>query len=105
MRDTPVNGSSQGHSVRGGTGASRGTGRYRGRGRGRGRASGQRGMRITQIPWQEIDPNTDEVTPIFPFAEPVGPSHTLPEGSTPFEFYSQIVDRSVVEILVTETNK
>ena len=59
----------------------------------------------TQVPWEEVDPNSDEVTPIFPFTEPVGPVRRLPDQSTPFEFYSLIVDRSVVEILVTETNK
>ena len=59
----------------------------------------------TQVPWEEVDLNSDEVTPIFPFTEPVGPVRRLPDHSTPFEFYSLIVDRSVVEILVTETNK
>ena len=75
---------------------------------GRGRARGQRPTRqpsVAEVPWEEVDPNSDEVTPILPFTEPVGPVRSLPDHSTPFEFYSLIVDRSVVEILVTEINK
>ena len=98
------NGGSAGRSSRSRTGASRGAD-HRG---GRGRAREQRATRqpsVTQVPWEEVDPNSDEVTPIFPFTEPVGPVHRLPDQSTPFEFYSLIVDRSVVEILVTQTSK
>ena len=102
---TSDNGARGDHSGSGVTGASSGAcGRDRGRGRDR-RQGGIRQPTDTPIPWQEVDSNSDEATPILPFTEPVGPRCSLTECSTPFDFYSQLVDRSVVEILVTETNK
>ena len=59
---------------------------------------------VSQIPWQAVDSNTDAALPP-PFTEPVGPTAVLPESSAPFDYFSQIVDRSIVEILVQETNK
>ena len=69
------------------------------------RQTGIRQPTVAPIPWEKVHSNSDEATAIHSFTEPVGPTHPLPESSTPFDFYSQIVDRSVVEILVTETNK
>ena len=42
--------------------------------------------------------------PPLPFTETVGPSVVLPENTSPFDYFSQIVNQSV-EILVQETNK
>ena len=92
------------HSSSGVTGARGACGRGRGRGRAR-RQGGIRQPTVTPIPWQEVDFNSDDATPILPFTELVGPRRSLPESSTPFDFYSELVDRSVVVILVTETNK
>ena len=92
------------HVDRGGSQhVSRGAG-HRG-GRGRARATGRMRQPVVQILWQEVDHNLDVATPLIPFTEPVGPSVTLPEGSTPFDYFTQIVDRTVVQILVKETNK
>ena len=79
--------------------------RGRGRGRGRARGYGRRIQGVSQIPWQAVDSDTDAAPPPLPFTKPVGPSVVLPESSTPFDYFSQIVDRSIVEILTQETNK
>ena len=88
-----------------GEGARPRRGRGRGRGRGRARGYGRRIQGVSQIPWQAVDSDTDAAPPPLPFTKPVGPSVVLPESSTPFDYFSQIVDRSIVEILTQETNK
>ena len=60
---------------------------------------------VAQIPWQSVDTNSDATINPLPFTEPVGLSSLLPVGSAPFDYYSQIIDRDVVDILVQETNK
>ena len=83
----------------------RGGGAVQGRGGGRATGQGRRSQPVAQIPWQSVDTNSDATVNPLPFTEPVGPSSLLPVGSAPFDYYSQIIDRDVVDILVQETHK
>ena len=70
---------------------------------------------VSQIPWQVVESNTDAAPPLLPFTEPVVPSLILPEtvvpslilpeSSTLFGYFSQIVDQSIVEILINRSKQ
>ena len=66
--------------------------------RGRGRVRGQGGRHPTVIlmPWKAVDSDLDVPPLLHPFIEPAGPSTLLPDNSTQFDYFKQIVNQSVV---------
>lgn len=97
-------------------GRGRGSGRGRGRGPGRGRCSGRRrGSRgdggsslhpaVEPLNWQATNEESDIPPTPFPFLETTGPTLQLPPNPQPIDFFSQLLDGPVIQLLVDETNR
>ena len=110
-------------SSRGGSRSSRGCGCSRGRGRGssrgrgrgsrRGRTTGSRGGQTSgtesstgpELHWKKVDQGSDRPPIPCPFSEPTGPTLQLPPNPQPIDFFHQLIDTSVIRLLVDETNR
>ena len=71
----------------------------------RSRRPGRRRPNAVELPWQRVHSDTDTSPPSLVFSQSVGPTTVLPDDSTPFDCFSQIITQSIVESLVEETNK
>ena len=68
------------------------------------RRRGERpGQRSPNAVWHTVHSDTDMSPLPLAFSEPVGPA--LPESNTAFDCFSRVINQSIVESLVEETNK
>ena len=60
---------------------------------------------MVELPWQVVDSGSDIAPTPFSFTEQVGPTIELSDRRTPFDCFTQVINQSIVESLVEETNK
>jgi len=102
-------------SSRGGSRSSRGRGSSRGHRRGsrRGRTTRSRGGQTSgtesstgpELHWKKVAQGSDRPPIPCPFSEPTGPTLQLPPNPQPIDFFHQLIDTSVIQLLVDETNR
>ena len=105
----------RGRGRTGGMGRGRGRGRAGGMGRGRGRGgAGRRGRgrgrqafrgRPSVIPWLLTTPATDQQPPPKPFTATKATNLNLPDDPQPIDFFCQLVDDDILQLLANETNR
>ena len=90
----------------------RGRGRGRGRARARRRSTGGRGRgrqasrgRTSIVPWVITTPGNDQQPPPKPFTATKATNLHLPQDPQPIDYFSQLVDHDVLQLIADETNR
>ena len=86
--------------------------RGRGRARARGRSTGGRGRgrqasrgRTSIVPWVITTPGNDQQPPPKPFTATKATNLHLPQDPQPIDYFSQLVDHDVLQLIADETNR
>lgn len=69
----------------------------------RGSSSGRRAS--SPLQWQPVDSATDTAPTPFTFSEQVGPTNQMPDESVPVDFLRLLLNDTLINLLVTETNR
>ena len=75
------------------------------RGQGDSRPRARPWDRSAPLSWQPVDCNADSLPSPFPFHGAAGPTTRMPDDSTPLDFFKQLFDDTIIDLIVTETNR
>ena len=73
--------------------------------RGRGRGQGRSHVTPSTLPWREVRHETDLAPPCLQFSEETGPTFQMPPDTQPINFFRHLLDDSVLQLIVDETNR
>ena len=62
-------------------------------------------MQTSSIPWLATTPESDQTVAATPFLGSPGPQLDLPEHHQPVDYFEQIVDDDILQLIATETNR